>query len=249
MYINEVITQAKARSLKKTARLAGVLYLISAVFAPFSLIYVPSKIIVSGDSTATAERMLANEMLFRTSIALSILSIILFLFVALVQYKLFEGVNRNLASVMALLVIIQVPVGFVIDILGITSLIIFKGEIMNDMVSGERHSIAMLLLKMSSNGNFILMTLWGLWLIPFGQLVFRSGFIPRIIGIYLIVNGITYIITSYTFILFPEYKILIDRYSFPLLLGEPVIMLWFLIVGVRIKKQTNPAIELKTNVT
>lgn len=236
MYSNEVITQAKARSLKKTARLAGILYLISAVFAPFSLIYVPSKIIVSGNATATAERMLANEMLFRISIALGIASIILFLFVALVQYKLFEKVNKNLASIMAILVIVQIPVGFVIDIFSVTSLMIFKGEIMNDMMSGERYSLAMLLLKMSSNGNFILMTLWGLWLIPFGQLVFRSGFIPGVIGVYLIVNGITYIVTSYTFILFPEYKALIDQYSFPLLLGEPVIMLWFLIVGVRIKK-------------
>lgn len=229
--------QEKTRSLKKTARLAGILYLVSAVFAPFSLIYVPSKIIVSGNATATAEKMLANEMLFRTSIALGMVSIILFLFVALVQYKLFEKVNKNLASVMALLVIVQIPVGFVIDIFSITSLMIFKGEIMNNIAPNERHSIAMLLLKMGSNGNFILMTLWGLWLIPFGQLVFRSGFIPRVIGIYLILNGVTYIITSYAFVLFPEYKVLIDQYSFPLLLGEPVIMLWFLIVGVRIKKQ------------
>lgn len=226
----------KTKSLKRTARLAGTLYFISAIIAPFSLIYVPSKIIVKGNAAATAENMLANEMLFRTSIALGIVSLILFLFVALVQYKLFEAVNKNLASIMAILVIVQVPIAFVIDTFSITALMIFKGEVLQDLTLDQRQAIAMLLLKLSSNGNFLLMVFWGLWLIPFGQLVIKSRFIPGIIGFYLIANGITYLITSYCFILFPEYKSLLDKYSFPLLLGEPVIMLWFLIKGVHIRK-------------
>jgi hypothetical protein len=226
----------KTKSLKRTARLAGVLYLVSAVIAPFSLIYVPSRTIVPGNAAATAEKMLANEMLFRTGIALGIFSLILFLFVALVQYKLFEEVNKNLAGIMAILVIVQLPIAFVIDTFCITALMIVKGEALQDMTPDQRQSIAMLLLKLSSNGNFLLMVFWGLWLVPFGQLVIKSGFIPAFIGIYLIANGITYLVTSYCYILFPEYKTWIDTYSFPLLLGEPVIMLWFLIKGVRIRK-------------
>lgn len=226
----------RIKSLKRTARLAGAVYLISAVFAPFSLIYVPSKIIVSGNAAATAEKMLANEMLFRTSIAVGILSIVLFLFVALIQYRLFEEVNKSLAAVMAILVIVQIPVAVVIDTFSITSLMIFKGDALKDLAADQRQSIAMLLLKMSSNGNFLLMVFWGLWLVPFGLLVIKSGFIPRLIGVYLIANGITYLVTSYCFILFPEYKALLDKYSFPLLLGEPVIMIWFLIKGVQFRK-------------
>jgi len=226
----------KTKSLKRTARLAGVLYLVSAVIGPFSLIYVPSKTIVSGNAVATAEKMLANEMLFRTSIAVGIFSLLLFLLVALVQYKLFEDVNKNLASIMAILVIVQVPIVFVIDTFSITSLMIFKGQALQDMSLDQRQTIAMLLLKMSSNGTFLLMTFWGLWLVPFGQLVIKSGFIPKWIGFYLIANGITYLITSYCFILFPQYKSLIDKYSFPLLFGELVIMLWFVIKGVHLRK-------------
>lgn len=221
--------------LKRTARLAGIIYLCSAVIAPFSLIYVPSKTIVRGDMAATAEKMLANEMLFRTGIALGIFSLILFLFVALVQYRLFKEINKNLSAIMVILVIVQIPIGFVINTFSITALMIYKGEVFSEMSIDQVQSIAYLLLKLSSNGNFILMVLWGLWLIPFGQLVVKSAFIPRIIGIYLIINGITYIITSYCFILFPDYKLLIDKYSFPLLLGEPVIMLWYLIKGVHFR--------------
>jgi tetratricopeptide (TPR) repeat protein len=228
--------QEKTRELKRTARLAGITYLISSVIAPFSLIYVPNKTIVAGNAAATAEKMLANEMLFRTSIALGIVSLLLFLFVALVQYKLFEGVNKNLASIMAILVIVQVPIAFVVDTFSITSLVIFKGQALQGLPVDQQQNIAMLLLKLSSNGTLLLMVFWGLWLIPFGQLCIKSGFIPRVIGWYLIVNGVTYIITSYCFILFPQYKKIIDNYSFPLLLGEPVIMLWFLIKGVHFRK-------------
>lgn len=235
----------KLKSLKRTARLAGVLYLISAVIAPFSLIYVPSKTIVTGDVAATAEKMLAHEMLFRTSMALGIFSLILFLFVALVQYKLFEEVSKSLASIMAILVIVQIPIGFIIDTFSITALMIFKGEVMSELGVDERHSMAYLLLKMGSNGNFILMTFWGLWLIPFGLLVIKSEFIPRWIGFYLIINGVTYLVTSYSFILFPEYKPLIDTYSFPMLLGEPVIMLWFLIKGAQYQKVIKEPVFVK----
>jgi hypothetical protein len=226
----------KIRILKRTARLAGIVYLVSAVIGPFSLIYVPTKTIVSGNAAATAEKMLANEMLFRTGIAAGIFSLLLFLFVALIQYRLFEEVNKSLASIMAILVIVQVPIAFVIDTFSITSLMIFKGRALQDLALDQQQNVAMLLLKMSSNGNFLLMVFWGLWLIPFGLLVIKSGFIPRVIGYYLIINGVTYLITSYCFILFPEYKPFIDTYSFPLLLGEPVIMLWFLIKGVHFRK-------------
>ncbi len=226
----------QVKSLKRTARLAGALYLMSAVIAPFSLLYVPSRTIVPGNAAATAEKILANEMLFRTGLALGVISLVLFLFVALVQYKLFEGVNKNLASVMAILVIVQIPIAFVIDTFSVSALMAFKGQVLKEMTQDQRQNIAMLLLKMSSNGNFLLMVFWGLWLVPFGQLVIKSGFIPKVIGIYLIANGITYVATSYCFILFPEYRPWIDKYSFPLLFGEPVIILWFLIKGVQVRK-------------
>lgn len=224
--------------LKRTARLAGVLYLVSAVIAPFSLIFVPSRTIVSGNAAATAEKMLANEMLFRTGIALGIFSVVLFLFVALVQYRLFEEVNKSLAGMMAILVIVQIPIAFVIDTFSITALMIFKGQALQAMSLDQQQTMAMLLLKLSGNGTFLLMTFWGLWLVPFGLLVIKSGFIPKWIGIYLIANGITYLITSYCFILFPEYNSLINKYSFPLLFGELVIMLWFVIRGVHVRKVT-----------
>ena len=101
--------EINSTSLKKTARLAGLLYLILVITGVYGIMYIPSQIFVAGDSVATAQNMLSNELLFRTGILNDIISNTIFLLLVLVLYRLLEHVNENQAKLMVALVIVQIP--------------------------------------------------------------------------------------------------------------------------------------------
>lgn len=224
----------KMHALKKTARLAGLLYLIWVITAIYGLMYVPSQTIVRGDAVATANKMLANEFIFRTGIINGIIGSTIFVLIGLTLYRLFKNVNEHLAKLLVALVIVQIPVVFVMQALNLASLMIFKGKILTTFELGQRQDLAMLFLKINDYATISLEMFWGLWLFPFGQLVYRSGFIPRILGVFLILNGIAYIIHCFTHLLLPDYQALVFKIATPIwTLGEISIMLWLLIKGVR----------------
>ncbi len=195
-------------STKKTARLAGVLYLIWVITGLYGVFYVPSQTIVLGDAAATANKILTNEFLFRTSIINDIISNTIWVFIALVLYRLFKKVNERQAKLLVALVIVQIPAVFFMEALNIASLMILKGEVLKTFGISQKQDLAMLFFKINDYGSIVLETFWGLWLLPFGQLVYRSKFIPRILGVFLILNGIAYIIHSLQFCFFPTTKVL-----------------------------------------
>lgn len=222
---------------KKTARLAGFLYVLLAITGAYSLMYVPSQIMVRGDVAATAGKILSNEFLFRTGIISDLVSNTIFVLLVLVLYRLFRQVNEHKARLMVALVMVQIPAVFINEGFNIASLMILKGDVLKTIELGQRQDLALLLIKINYYGTMALELYWGLWLIPFGQLVWRSGFIPRILGVLLIINGIAYILLSFTFLLFPGYLDLVSKLTMPLLfIGELPIMFWLLIKGVNIKK-------------
>jgi hypothetical protein len=219
---------------KNTARFAGVLYLILTICGVFDLLYVPSKIMVHGDVAATAKNIIANDFLFRTSIICDIFSNIIFIFLALALYRLLKQVNERQAKMMVALVLIQIPVVFVMEAFNISSLMIFKGEILKSFELNQRQDLGMSLLKINRNMTLTLEVFWGLWLIPFGQLVYKSEFIPRILGILLILGGIAYLIESSTGLLLPDNVSTVSQFTFVFYsVGEISIMLWLLIKGVK----------------
>ncbi|OGU33260.1 MAG: hypothetical protein A2057_14065 [Ignavibacteria bacterium GWA2_35_9] len=221
-------------SIKKTARLAGLLYLIWVITGLYGIFFLPSQTIVKGDTAATANKILANEFLFRTGITNDIISTTIWVFIALVIYRLFKQVNERQAKLLVALVIVQIPAVFFMEALNITSLMILKGEVLKTFEISQRQDLAMLFFKINDYGSIVLETFWGLWLLPFGQLVYKSMFIPRILGVLLILNGIAYIIPSFTSLLFPYYQTIVSQFALPFwILGEISIMLWLLIKGVR----------------
>ena len=221
-------------SLKKTARLAGLLYLIWVITGVYGIFFVSSQTVVQGNAVATANKIIANEFIFKTGIINDIISNTIWVFIVLMLYCLFKQVNKRQAKLLVALVIVQIPVFFFMEALNITSLMIFKGEILKTFELSQRQDLAMLFLKISDNGTIVLETFWGLWLFPFGQLVYKSEFIPRIFGVFLIFNGIAYIIHSFTILLFPDYQAIVWQFAIPFwVLGEISIMLWLLIKGVR----------------
>ena len=221
-------------SLRKTARLTGALYFIWILTGLFSLMYVPSHTMVHGDAVGTAKKMLANEFLFRTSLINNIASSAIWVVLVLLLHRIFKKVNERTAKLLVALVIVQIPVAFVMGAFDITALMIFKGEILQTFEPIRRQDIAMLFLKVNDNATTTLIMFWGLWLLPLGQLVYKSGFIPRIFGWCLFIGGIGWIIDSIVIFLFPSYSPFISTYVMATgTIGEIPIMLWFLIMGVK----------------
>jgi len=219
----------------KAARVAGWLYLLLVIPGPFSLMYVPRKLIVPGNAAATAGKILAHEMLFRLGIVADLVGAVVFILLAMALYRLFSGVNKAHASLMVALVLVSAAIGFVNVLSNIGALTLFRGaDFLAAFDKPQRDALAMLFLRLHGQGNLINEIFWGLWLLPFGVLVMRSGFLPRILGAWLIVNGFAYLAMSFTGLLFPPYGDRVYDLVFPILFGELAIMLWLLIRGAKV---------------
>jgi hypothetical protein len=226
----------------KAARVAGAVYLSMAVTAPFSLIYIPRTLIVRGDAIATATNILAHETLFRLGIVADLISSVIFFFVAMALYRLLSGVNKTHASLMVALVLVSVAVGFMNVLNNIAALTLFRGaDFLSVFNKGQLDALAMLFLRLHGQGLGINEIFWGLWLFPFGVLVMRSGFLPRILGVWLIVNCFAYLALSFTSLLLPQYQDMVSRIAFPVFFGEIAIALWLLIKGAKVRPLAAPA--------
>jgi Domain of unknown function (DUF4386) len=221
-------------SLKKTARMAGLLYVIMCIPTPFALIYIPSHILVDGNPAVTTNNILAHEFYFRLSIVAQFSSLIVFVLLALTLYRLFNLVSDHLARLLVVFVVVQVPMAFLFETFNFTALMIAKGEIWQTVQTEQKQDLIMLLLNMHSYGIMTLEIFWGLWLIPFGQLVYKSGFIPRIFAFCLFIGGIGWVSNSVSFLLFPDYHHFISQRIMVIgAIGEFPIILWLLIMGVK----------------
>jgi len=226
----------------KAARVAGAIYLSMAVTAPFSLIYIPRTLIVGGNATATANNILAHETLFRLGIVADLITSVIFIFVVMALYRLLSGVNKTHASLMVALVVVSAAVGFMNVLNSIAAFTLFRGaDFLAVFEKPQRDALAMLFLRLHGQGLVINEMFSGLWLFPFGVLVMRSRFLPRILGIWLIVNCFAYLALSYTGLLLPQYYDFVFRSAFPALLGEMAIMLWLLIKGAKVHPLLAPA--------
>src|SRR5688500_6157030 len=172
-----------------TARVAGLLYLLAGGSGFFSFMYVPNTLIVRGDASATARRLLATDMLFRFGIVAELISSVAFIFLVLTLYRLLAFVDRTRALVMVILVLVAIPVVLLDAVNQVAALTLIRGaDFLSVFDRAELEALGMLFLRLHGAGLFIAQIFWGLWLIPFGLLVMRSGFIPRILGILLIAN-------------------------------------------------------------
>lgn len=221
-------------SRKKIARAAGFLYLMVVVTSVYSLMYVPTQILVKGDPALTAHNILTNEFLFRSGIVSNLICQVIFVFLAMTLFRLLKEVDGPRAGLMVALVIVQIPIVFVVETIGFTSLMIVKGELLNTFSLEQREELMMTFFRIRSNGIAVLQIFWGLWLVPFGQLVYRSGFIPRLLGILLILAGTFITIDSLIYLLLPTYPWILNTLATLMsLAGEFSIMFWLIIKGVK----------------
>ena len=221
--------------LKKAARIAGAVYLSMVITGPFSLIYVLSKLIVRGNAAATADNILAHETMFRLAILADLLGSVIFICLAIALYKLLSRVNKTWAGLMVAFVLVSAAVGFLNTLNNIAALTLFRGaDFLAVFDKPQRDALGMLFVRLHSQGILIDEMFWGLWLFPFGLLVFRSGFLPRFIGVWLMINCFGYVGLSITALFFPSYYEAAFKWAQPVLFGELAIMLWLLIRGAKV---------------
>jgi len=220
----------------KAARIAGVIYLAMIIVAPFCMLYVPGKLIVPKNATATAENILAHETLFRLSIFGDLIGHVIFICLGIALYRLLSGVNKTWAGSMVAFVLVSAAVGFVLTINHVGALLFFRGDdFLTVFDKAQRDAIGMFFLRWHDNGIFADEIFWGVWLFPFGLLVFRSGFLPRVIGIWLIIACFGWIALSAIAIFSPIYYNVAFKWLQPVFFAELAMMLYFLIRGANVK--------------
>ena len=230
---------ASAISPLVKARIAGFLYLFGNPFAPFFLIILPSRLIVRGDAAGTAGNIMASEWLFRLGIVDLLYNSILSIFLALALYQLLNVVNKNAAWLMVMFALVGVPIGMFNEISNLAVLQLLSGaDYLNVFTAGQIQALAYFFTRMHALGVNINMIFWGLWLFPMGYLVFKSGFLPRIIGVMLVIACIGYVAQSFAvFLGYGLSIILITGW------GELILGLWLLIKGVNVEQWQRRALE------
>ncbi len=222
--------------IRNPGRLAGLLYVIASIPGFFALLYVPGKLIVDGNATATANNIAAHETLFRFGIAADLVGQVLFIFVALALYDLLKGVNPRHALSMLTLILVAIPIAFLNEVNSVAALTLVRGgDFLSPFDKPQRDALAALFLHLRGGGFEVAGIFWGLWLFPLGWLVYSSGFIPRILGVLLMIGCFAYLANSFTSLTLPRYEEVVSRWISPLQLVEVVFMLWLLIKGAKPK--------------
>jgi hypothetical protein len=221
----------------KAARIAGVTYLVIVLTGFFSLMYVPGKLIVRSDATATAGNVLAHEMLFRLGIVGNLLGTVVFICLGIALYRLLRDVSLTQAWLMLSFVLVSSAVAFVDEVNNLAALILFRGgDFLTVFDQTQRNALGMLFLRLHGQGIVINEIFWGLWLLPFGVLVYQSRFLPRILGAWLVLNCFAWLAFGIAGLLWPQYSQTVYHIISPVLVGEMAIMLWLLIRGANVKR-------------
>jgi len=222
--------------LSKNARVAGLLYISASVIAIVRLLYVPKALFVHGDAAATASNLVAHESLFRLGIVCYLVGGTLWIFVPLALYHLLRGVDQTLAALMVILgCLLQVPTYFFNSVTDVAALRFATGatDFLSVIDKPQREAFALLSLNLHHQLDLANMMFAGLWLVPFGLLVYKSRFLPRFLGVWLMLASVPYVAICISGFLWPGSENKIFSFGQPLMLGEVATMLWLVVMGAK----------------
>jgi hypothetical protein len=221
-------------SISRAAQRAGALYFLFLILGLVDM-FGFSGFLVPGDATATAGNIIAGELTYRIGVLTDLVTLLLFIFLVVSLYSLLKGADKWHAVLMVLLVSVGVTIGLANLLNKIAPLILLGGaDYLSVFTKPQLDALALGFLSLNSDGNTVDSVFWGLWLFPFGILVIRSGFFPRVLGILLLVAGFGYVTSSLTSIVLPAYSQVVSRATMPLLFGEFPIIFWLLIKGAKV---------------
>ena len=232
----DIADRASGTSPQVLGRVAGLIWVIIAIVAPFAEFFVRQGLTVPGDVAATAENIIASESLFRAGFASDLVVFATEVALAAVLYVLFRPVSQTLALVMSFArLTIAAILG--LNMLNMyTALQLLTGaEYAAVLDQGQRQALAFVYLNAHTSGYALGMVFFGLHLAVLGYLVYRSGFLPRILGIVMVGSALGYLANSFTVFLAPQYEeTLAVVVIVAALLGELPLALWLLAKGVNV---------------
>jgi hypothetical protein len=222
-------------SNNKTARIAGILYLVVIVCGIFSELYVRANIKVHGDAITTANNVIASESLYRLGFVSDLIMITSYFLVALSLYIILKSVNKNLAVVMVLFNLISIPIMCINMLNHSAALVLMSGANYLKVFEPEQlQALVLLFLNFHNYGYLIAELFFGLYLFPLGYLVFKSGYLPKVLGVLLIIGSIGDLTVFFTFFLIPSHiEIISQFFDPPAGIAELSLCLWLLIKGVK----------------
>jgi hypothetical protein len=222
-------------SNKKTARIAGVLYLFVGIFGGFAEGFVDPKMYVAGNAAATALNVVSNSMLVRFGVVAHLLDGTFFVFLAMVLYGLLQSINKGVARAMLVLValatgIICLNAGFQFEALRVATDPTYAAAF---GVAGS-NALVLLLLDMQHYGTLIAQVFFGLWLVPLGYLAYKSKMFPKWLGTLLVVGGVCYLVDLLAAFLSPGLSATIHGFVIiPSAAAEISMVFYLLLVGVK----------------
>ncbi len=229
--------------IKNPGRVVGLIYLLLVIGGPLRLMYIPETLFVHGDATATASNITARETLFRLGMVSEVFCAVVLIFLTLAFYRLFKEVDRYLATLVVILGgVMPATINFFNTVNDGAALLLIRGaDFLAVFDKPQRDALAMLFLRLHYQEILAAETLWGLWLLPLGLLVYKSRMLPRFIGVWLILNCVAYVTTSFVGLMLPQYADAISNALFPVLFGEVALVLWMLIMGTKERAVAAPA--------
>lgn len=223
-------------SQRKAVRVAGLLYLLVIVFGIIAEFFVRQSLIVPGDAAETAHNIMANEWLFRIGFVSDLIMITCLLLLALALYVVLKPVNKNIASLMVLIVLVGTAIAGINMLNQFAALILLSGaDYLKVFGADQLHALAGLFLNLHEAGTYIAQILsWGPWLFPLGYLVFKSGYFPRILGVLLMIACFGFLIKGLQYFLVPDYEVITYPGIAVATIAEFSFCGWFLLKGAKI---------------
>jgi hypothetical protein len=214
------------------ARVTGAIYLSTLPLAIYFWSYLPGKLIVRGNGTATSENILAHETLFRFSILGDLFTHVILLCLAFLLYRLLSHVDGTWAFIMVGFVLVSTAVAFFGVLNNIAALLLFRGgDFLGTFPAAQREAMAMFFIRLHGQGYLVNEVFSGLWLFPLGLLVLRGGRLQRFLAVWLLVAGFGWLVLSVVALVFPLFYDTTFRFAQPVVLGEMSFALWLLIKG------------------
>lgn len=221
-------------SPQKTARIAAFVFLGIFFLGMSTELFIRPGIIVPGDAALTVKNIAASGSLFRLSLVSDLIRQVLLMALPLVLYQLLKPVNKTIAALMVIFALVGVSISMLNEINHFAVLLLSSGAgQLTAFKAGQLNALVMFFLELRKYGTYISQVL-SFWVLLLGYLVFKSGFLPRILGIWLLLGGLCYTVAAILFFLFPN----VDATIFGLFafIGESLFYLWLLIKGVNLKE-------------
>lgn len=230
-------------TLSRNARVVGLWYLLLVFIGPWRLIYIPKKLLVSGDASATAANIVAHQTLFQFGIFIDVWGGVVLVFLTLAFYRLFKEVDKYQATLLVITGgILPGAIYFLNTVNDAAALTMARGaDYLSAFSEAQLDAMAYFFTRLHYDLVVSAEVLWGVWLFPMAILILKSGWFPRILGWWLIPNGAVWIIISFANMFYPQYVDTINAWSLPFQLGEIAVTLWLLVMGAKEKTVMAPA--------